>query len=118
MKIVIMVVAILVGFLSLAAGTAKITLQPDEVDFLGQFGLGNALIISYGILQALAGLLMLIPATRFYGAVIAALCFAASLILIFMSGNMAFAIVSLVPCLLAVFIAYRSRSNSVSTESE
>ena len=107
-KIAVTVLAVIIGLLSIAAGAAKITLVPAEVEFHSQFGFTNALTMSFGVLQALGGLLTIIPVTRFYGSLMAATGFALSAVLVFASGNAVFAGISLVPFALAAFIAYRS----------
>ncbi|NNF66408.1 MAG: hypothetical protein HKM98_02760 [Gammaproteobacteria bacterium] len=107
MKIAITIIAVLIGLLSIAAGGAKVALVPEEVEFLGQFGLTNALIVVFGTVQVLGGLLMVIPKTRVVGSIIAALGFAVSAVLLLMAGNAAFAGVSLVPVVLALVVAFK-----------
>lgn len=110
MKIVVAVVAVLLGLLSIAAGVAKIALLPDEVAFLSQFGFGTLLIAFFGTVQFLGGILLVIPRTRSPGALVAALAFGLSAVLLLVAGNSAFAGVSLVPAILAGLIAYRGFS--------
>jgi hypothetical protein len=109
-KIVVAVVAVLLGLLSIAAGVAKIALLPDEVAFLSQFGFGTLLIAFFGTVQFLGGILLVIPRTRSPGALVAALAFGLSAVLLLVAGNSAFAGVSLVPAILAGLIAYRGFS--------
>lgn len=110
MKIVIAILAVLLGLLSIAAGGAKVALVPDEVAFLSQFGFSTVLTVLFGAAQVLGGVLLVIPVTRAYGALIAAAAFALSAALVLVAGNFAFAGVSLVPVILAVLIAYHSVS--------
>ena len=110
MKIAVTVIAVLIGLLSLAAGGAKIALVPQEVVFLSQFGFVKGHTVSFGVVQVAGGLLMLIPMTRLFGALIAAAGFALSGALLLAAGNTAFAGVSLVPVLLAGFVAYQDMS--------
>ncbi|NND69707.1 MAG: hypothetical protein HKN19_19105 [Halioglobus sp.] len=107
MKIALTLSAVIVGLLSIAAGAAKVALVPEESEFLSQFGFNDTLSIIFGIAQVLGGLFTLIPKTRFYGALLAGAGFAVSAVLILLSGNVAFAGVSLVPVILAGFISYR-----------
>ena len=107
MKTASTLLALLIGLLSIAAGGAKIALVPEEVAFLSQFGFTTALTMSYGAVQILGGLLLIIPKTRFYGAIITAIAFAMSAVLLLVAGNIAFAGVSVVPVILAGFIANR-----------
>ena len=108
MKIAITIVAILIGLLSIAAGAAKLALVPEEVAFLGQFGFGTVLIVLFGVIQVLGGLLLIVPKSRLYGALVVAFAFALSAVLLLLAGNASFAGVSLVPVILAGFVAYRS----------
>lgn len=55
------------------------------------------MIIVYGIIQTFGGVLMLIPKTLTLGAFIKALAFILSSVLILVSGDLMFFIVSLVP---------------------
>lgn len=110
MKTIVTIVSVLIGLLSIAAGAAKILLVPEEVEFLRQFGFTAVLTVSFGIVQVLGGFLLVIPITRFYGSLIAALAFALSAALLLVAGNLAFAGVSLVPVLLAGFVGYQSSS--------
>ena len=110
MKIAVTIVAVLIGLLSLAAGAAKIALVPQEVVFLSQFGFVKGHTVSFGVVQAVAGLLMLISKTRVLGALIAAAGFALSVALLLTVGNTVFAGVSLVPVLLAGMVAYQDMS--------
>lgn len=109
MKVAITIIAVLIGLLSIAAGAAKIALVPEEVSFLSQFGFTSALTVAFGIAQLLGGLLLVIPATRFFGSIVAGLAFALSVVLLLIGGNLPFAGVSLIPVGLAGLIAYQSR---------
>jgi len=109
MNIAVTIIAVLIGLLSLAAGGAKIALVPEEVVFLSQFGFVKVHTVSFGVVQVLGGLLMLVPVTRFFGALIAGAGFALSVALLLAAGNAAFAGVSLLPVLLAGFVAYQSK---------
>lgn len=106
-SIAMTVLALLLGLLSIAAGAAKVTLVPEEAEFLSQFGFADPLTISFGLVQVLGGLMLIVPRTRIYGALIVAAGFALSAGLILSVGNWTFGAMSLVPPLLAVFVAYR-----------
>lgn len=105
MKLTLTIVSVLIGLLSLAAGLAKVALVPDEVAFLGQFGLSNTMIFVFGAAQIVGGVLLLAPNTRFLGAVVAGLLFAVSSALLMVAGKLAFAAVSLLPVGLAIVVA-------------
>ncbi len=108
MKIAITVLAVLLGLLSIAAGAAKVTLVPEEAAFLHQFGLSNALIIAFGLVQVIGGVLLVVPRTRTFGALACAAGFALSAGLLLVAGNIAFAGVSLLPVVFSGFVAYQS----------
>lgn len=58
----------------------------------------------------------MVPVGRFYGALVAAAAFALSAVFILASGNLTFAGVSLLPFILAVFVAFRSFSDQPSID--
>lgn len=111
MKVATTIAAVLIGLLSIAAGAAKVALVPEEVSFLSQFGFTSAVTITFGIVQVLGGLLLVVPATRFFGSLIVGLAFALSVVLLSIGGNLAFAGVSLIPVGLAGLIAYQTKSS-------
>lgn len=108
MKILITIVAVLIGLLSIAAGAAKIALIPEEVAFLGQFGFTKNLTFAFGAAQVLGGVLLMSPITRLYGSLVAGIAFAVSAALLLIAENVAFAGVSMVPVILAGLVAYQS----------
>lgn len=108
MKHVFTVLIIMLALLSVAAGAAKVMLVPEEATFLRQFGFTDTLMMLFGAGQILAGALLVIAGLRLYGALLAALCFAVSSGLLLFSGDVPFALVSLVPVILAGLIARRS----------
>ena len=108
MKFILIITIALVSLLSIAAGVAKVTLIPEEAEFLAQFGFSSILTMSFGAAQVLGGILLAIPATRFYGALVTAIAFAVSTVLLLAAGSIAFGGVSLLPVILAGLIAYKS----------
>ncbi|MDH4003137.1 MAG: hypothetical protein OEU52_18050 [Xanthomonadales bacterium] len=112
MKIVSYLIIAIVTLLSIAAGLAKVMQTPQEMEFLQGAGLSPSLIIVFGVVQILGGLLLVPRKTRVVGAVIAASAFAASAALIFMGGNLSFGLISILPVALAGIIIYQSARNS------
>lgn len=104
---------VLVIALSLAAGLAKVAKVAAELEFLTGVGLSETQIVAFGLVQLGAGALMIAPKTRFYGAMIAALAFFASTVLIFISGNYIFGLVSIIPVIMADAVILRNRSKSL-----
>ncbi len=115
MKIAITALAVLLGLLSIAAGGAKLSLVPGEVAFLNQFGLTEGLIIAFGVLQVLGGVLLVVPRTRLIGSLICSFGFALSAGLLLAAGNAAFGAVSFLPVVIGGFIAYRSFATAPDT---
>lgn len=108
MKIVSYLIITIVALLSIAAGLAKVMQTPQEMEFLQGAGLNPGLIVVFGVVQILGGLLLVPPKTRMVGAVIAAAAFVVSAVLIFMSGNLVFGLISLLPIALAGITIYQS----------
>lgn len=96
----------LLVLMSLAAGIAKVMQMPQEVAFFESAGLSLGPLIPFGILQLIGGGLSLIPKTRKLGLASMAVSFLASALMIFVSGNIVFGIVSLIPVALAGFLAF------------
>ena len=109
MKKLTVFILVIAALLSCAAGMAKIMRVPEELKFLQQFGFSDLAIIVFGVVQVLAGVLLLITKTRMIGAVMALLAFALSAGLVFASGNIPFALFSLLPVVATAYFAYQSR---------
>ena len=107
MKIVNILIIAIVALLSIAAGLAKVMQTPQEMEFLQGVGLSSFLIVVFGIVQVSGGVLLVPRKTRMPGAVLAAFAFALSSILIFIGGNLAFGLFSLLPVVLVCVIIYQ-----------
>ncbi|WP_372761903.1 hypothetical protein [Pseudoalteromonas sp.] len=107
MKVFNIVLIIIVALLSIAAGAAKVMAVPGEVQFLQSFGFSNPLITTYGILQLSGGGLLIPPKTRMLGAFVASASFLISTILIFISGNTIFGLISIIPVALTLIVAFQ-----------
>jgi hypothetical protein len=108
MKILNILIISVVALLSIAAGLAKVMQTEQEMQFLQSFGLGNVLIIAFGLVQVAGGVLLIPSKTRMVGAVLALSAFAASTLLIFIGGNLVFGLLSTIPIALACVIVYQS----------
>ena len=115
MKLAMTSLAVLIGLLSIAAGGAKVTLVPEEAEFLAQFGFSDLTTRVFGSFQILGGLLSILPATRVFGLLLSATGFAVSAVLIFSSGNVVFGSVSLIPIALALVVSQRARGDHASS---
>ena len=95
---------VIVALLSLAAGAAKVMKAPQEVLFFEVVGLGPIYMTILGALQLIAGVLVFVPRTRKLGATLAAVAFLISVLMILKSGQTGFAIISLLPVAISVFV--------------
>ena len=108
MKILTTILTWLMVLLGIAAGIAKVMQVPQEVEFLMGFGLTSISIVVYGAFQIAGGILMAIPKTRVLGAGLTATCFFASVILVFLSGNLVFALISILPVIISVLVIFKT----------
>ena len=108
LKIVNILIIAIVALLSIAAGLAKVMQTQQEMEFLQSFGLSSALIVAFGLVQISGGVLLVPGKTRILGAVLAALAFVVSTVLIFVGGNLVFGLVSMLPIALACVIIYQT----------
>ena len=91
--------------MSFAAGAAKLVQMPQEVAFFASARLGLLPLISLGVLQV-AGSVFAIPHRwRRQGLWLIALGFFASSVVILMTGNVIFAVGSLLPVILALYLS-------------
>ncbi|MGB0495850.1 MAG: DoxX family protein [Kangiellaceae bacterium] len=96
MKIAFYILLVLLVLLAVLSGITKILLMPQEVEFFGPFGFSNSLLITFGAVQLLGGVILAIPRIRKIGAAVIAITFLISAVVLFLSGNIPMAIVTLV----------------------
>jgi len=108
LKIANIIIISVVALLSIAAGLAKVMQTEQEMEFLQSFGLNSVLIFAFGMVQIAGGVLLVPSKTRMFGAVLAALAFVASTVLIFVGGNLVFGLLSTIPIALTFVIFYQS----------
>jgi len=103
------IVLLILILMSFAAGAAKVMQMPQEVAFFAKAGLGVGTMVALGVMQILGAALSIPPGLRVAGAVIMGAGFLASAVIIFMTGNLVFASVSLLPVLLTGVIINNAR---------
>jgi hypothetical protein len=101
---------ILLALLSIAAGVPKLIQLPQELGFLQAIGFNAAMVSLLGIVQIAAGVTLAVPRSRFLGAVAVTIGFLISTIALFVAGNSAIGAVSLLPVLLAGYIAINTKT--------
>jgi hypothetical protein len=107
-KIINLLIVAIIALLSIAAGLAKVMQTQQEMEFLQGLGLNSFLIVGFGLVQIIGGVLLVPKKTRMPGAILVALAFAVSTALIFMGGNFAFGLFSVIPIALAGVIIYQT----------
>lgn len=108
MKVIFYVVLVVLIFLAVSSGITKIMLMPRDAEFFGQYGFTNPILIGYGISQLLGGILLAIPKSRVFGAIIVAITFLISVVILILADNIAVAVITLIFILLLGFIINKS----------
>ena len=108
LKVIHILIVLAIAILSVAAGLAKVLQSQHEIEFLQGLGLSMFLIIVFGLLQIIGGVLMAPEKTRMPGAVLVALGFMVSAVLVFIGGNVTFGLISVIPAALAGVIGYKA----------
>jgi len=98
---------ILLALLGVAAGVAKMLQTPQEMAFFqGEMGFSVEAIMAFGLLQLVAGVMLVFKKTRLLGAVLLGMTLFLSSIVIFVAGNIGFGLISLLPVLMADLVAW------------
>ena len=108
------ILAILV-FLAVSSGLTKVLLIQQDVDFFGQYGFTNPILIAYGVVQVVGGILLLLPKTRVFGAGIVAITFLISAVVLGLAGQTLMLIVTLL-CVGLLFLVGRRANGNNSAE--
>ena len=96
LKYIPTVVLGLLMFLAISLGLTKILLMPQDVEFFGKYGFTNFLLILFGAIQVIGGLLLVFLKTRILGAAIVAATFAISAVILILAGSVPATIATLV----------------------
>ena len=102
MKYVVWVVIAVLAVLGLSSGAAKMMQMPAEVEFFALGGLSPNVLIVFGAIQVIGGVLTVFAPYRVLGLLLLIVTFAFSSYLLFLHGGMSFAIFSCVPVVLAI----------------
>lgn len=104
MKILMTVIVILLVILGVSSGISKIMLLPQEIQFFGGV-FTNTQIVVFGVVQCVGAILLILRRSRIIGAIILALTFIISTVLILISGEIGFGLFSLLPIILIWLVA-------------
>ena len=96
MKLFVNVVLVILVLLAGLSGVSKVMLMPQDVEFFSQYGFTNSVLIIFGVVQLLGGLLLIFSKTRIIGAIIVLLTFLISAVVLLMSGKIMVAFITLV----------------------
>ena len=105
MRILFYIVLIILVFLAVSSGATKVLLMPQDVEFFGQYGFNEPLLITFGLVQLCGGILLAVPKTKTIGAIVVAVTFVISAFLLFLSGNIPVTLVTILFTALLVFVA-------------
>ena len=114
MKIVFTIILAILTLLAISSGITKIMLLPQDVDFFGRYGFSNPVLIAYGAVQVIGGVLLPFKKMRFVGAAIVAVTFLVSLVVLLMDGNIPVSVVTIVMTLLLGVVMKRSWKTALS----
>ena len=112
MKVIIKIILALLVLLAGSSGLTKIMLMQQDVEFFGKYGFSNPILMSFGAFQLLGGILLILPKTRILGAIIVAITFLISAVVLYKDGNFPVVIVTLICVGLLGLIAAKSRQNN------
>ena len=108
MKIFFKVVLVILIFLAVSSGITKIMLMPQDVEFFGKYGFTDPILIAYGATQLLGGILLIMSKSRIIGAVLIAITFLISAVVLAMDGNIPVALITLIFVFLLGFVIKQS----------
>lgn len=109
MKIAFAALLTILTMLAVLSGMTKILLMPPDVEFFGRYGFTSPILIAFGAVQLIGGILLPFRKTRFVGAAIVASTFLASFVILLIDGNTPVSIVTLIATVLLVVVMRQSR---------
>ena len=113
-KILFTIILAILIFLAVSSGVTKVALMQQDVEFFGKYGFSNPILIIYGLVQILGGIMLMLKKTRFVGAAIVAITFLISLVVLLMEGNIPVSIVTVIATILLGVIMIQSWRSSPS----
>ena len=116
MKIFLNVILAILVALAVSSGVTKIMLMDQDVEFFGSYGFTNPILIAYGAVQLIGGVLLVLPKTRIIGALVVAVTFLVSAVVLVMAGNVPVAIITLI-CIALLGVIIKQSLNTKSQQS-
>lgn len=102
-KYVLLALLVLMSFM---AGIAKLTEMPHEVEFFELASISSALLFPFGVFQLFGAAFAVNPKTRKMGLINMAVAFLTSVVLIYLSGDVVFAVMSIIPFGIALVLTF------------
>ena len=97
---------LLLFLLSIATGAVKIFMMPEEIKLFYAAGLTDGWIILFGVVQFVAGFLLLFPASIRFSSLVLAFTFIVATVVVFINQMMLFGTISILFILMAYY-SYR-----------
>jgi len=98
----------LIVLLCITAGAAKVMRTPEEMAFLQRFAFNANMVTIFGLTQLVGAAMLLKRKFRTYGGILALSTFSLSSMLLFMAGNLTFALLSLLPIVFTMVLIIQS----------
>ena len=114
MNILNKIILIVLVFLAVSSGLTKILLMQQDVEFFGAFGFSHPILISYGVFQLLGGILLIFEKSRCFGALLVAITFIISAVVLVLSNKLIVALITCVAILMLGFIIKQSLNKAAS----
>lgn len=103
LKLTVLLILILLGT---SAGIVKIIKMPQELEFFQAAGLGELSLVLFGIAQLIGGVLLIFRRSRLVGAILSAVAFLTSAIMILVTGAFGFGVIALLPAIMSGWIIW------------
>jgi hypothetical protein len=108
MKVLQIVILAILVFLAVSSGVTKIMLMQQDMVFFGKYGFTNPLLVIFGAVQVIGGLMMVFAKVRVIGAVVVAVTFVISAVLLAIEGSVPATITTLIALVFLGFTIQRT----------
>ena len=87
MKIFLNIALVILVFLAVSSGLTKIMLLEQEVEFFSEYGFNHSILMLFGIVQLVGGILLVLLKTRMVGAIVVAITFLISAVMLILAQS-------------------------------
>ena len=99
---------VLLACLAFVSGVAKVLLLEVDVEFYSNFGFTSAMLIAFGVVQLVGGVMLLMPKTQKLGAAFIAVTFAISTALLVKAENWPVTGITGIALILLLLVIFRT----------